>query len=56
MILILSDGSEYTGVISLSNMTLDLTAFTESQHFNSCLNRKISIDAEGNIRNCPSMK
>src|SRR5690606_41800509 len=22
---------------------------------NSCLNRKISIDAEGNIKNCPSM-
>jgi SPASM domain peptide maturase of grasp-with-spasm system len=23
--------------------------------FNSCLNRKISIDSEGNIKNCPSM-
>ena len=29
--------------------------FTESLHHNSCLNRKISIDAEGNIKNCPSM-
>ena len=28
----------------------------ESFHYNSCLNRKISIDAEGNIRNCPSMQ
>lgn len=29
--------------------------YTESLHHNSCLNRKISIDAEGNIKNCPSM-
>lgn len=29
--------------------------FTEAQCYNSCLNRKVSIDAEGNIRNCPSM-
>jgi SPASM domain peptide maturase of grasp-with-spasm system len=29
--------------------------FTESQHHNTCLNRKICIDAEGNIKNCPAM-
>ena len=29
--------------------------FTESVHHNSCLNRKISIDVDGNIKNCPSM-
>lgn len=29
--------------------------FTESLHHNSCLNRKISIDTDGNIKNCPSM-
>lgn len=29
--------------------------FTESQHHNTCLNRKISIDVDGNIKNCPSM-
>ncbi len=27
----------------------------ESNLFNSCLNRKISIDTDGNIKNCPSM-
>ncbi len=27
----------------------------ESKSFNTCLNRKISIDSEGNIKNCPSM-
>jgi SPASM domain peptide maturase of grasp-with-spasm system len=30
--------------------------FTESLTFNSCLNKKVSIDSEGNIKNCPSMK
>lgn len=30
--------------------------FTESQHFNTCLNKKICIDVDGNIKNCPSME
>lgn len=29
--------------------------YSESRLFNGCLNRKISIDATGQIRNCPSM-
>lgn len=29
--------------------------FAESKSYNSCLNRKISIDINGNIKNCPSM-
>lgn len=28
--------------------------YIESLNFNSCLNRKIAIDCEGNIKNCPS--
>ncbi|MEZ2443423.1 grasp-with-spasm system SPASM domain peptide maturase [Chitinophaga sp. RCC_12] len=35
----------------ISNMEL----FTESQHHNTCLNRKLSIDLNGYIRNCPSL-
>lgn len=35
----------------LSNMEL----FTESQHHNTCLNRKLSIDLNGYIKNCPSL-
>ena len=35
----------------VSNMEL----FTESQHHNTCLNRKLSIDQKGYIRNCPSL-
>jgi SPASM domain peptide maturase of grasp-with-spasm system len=30
--------------------------FMENKLFNSCLNRKIAIDEEGYIKNCPSMK
>ncbi|WP_052599110.1 grasp-with-spasm system SPASM domain peptide maturase [Aureispira sp. CCB-QB1] len=33
-----------------------ISVFTESQHHNTCLNRKISIDTDGNIKNCPSMQ
>ena len=29
--------------------------FTESQHYNTCLNRKICIDENGEIKNCPAM-
>jgi SPASM domain peptide maturase of grasp-with-spasm system len=34
----------------------NLKKFTESNKFNSCLNQKISIDTDGEIKNCPSMK
>lgn len=30
--------------------------YIESQKHNTCLNRKICIDADGEIRNCPAMK
>ena len=33
----------------------NLPFFTEAQHHNTCLNRKVCIDAEGNIKNCPAM-
>jgi SPASM domain peptide maturase of grasp-with-spasm system len=29
--------------------------FAELQRFNGCLNRKIAIDADGELRNCPAM-
>ncbi len=32
-----------------------LETYTESINYNSCLNRKVSIDIDGNIKNCPSM-
>lgn len=35
--------------------TYNLSFFTESQFYNTCLNRKISINESGEIKNCPSM-
>jgi SPASM domain peptide maturase of grasp-with-spasm system len=44
----------HCGVVSPHLMTSNLFIFSESQKNNSCLNRKISIDKAGNIKNCPS--
>lgn len=44
------------GVVHDKYFTLNIPTFTESLNHNSCLNRKISIDADGNIKNCPSMQ
>ena len=43
------------GVISSNYFNSNLETFTLSNNHNSCLYKKISIDSEGNIRNCPSM-
>lgn len=45
----------HCGRISSSYFNVQIEHFTESQHHNTCLNRKISIDVDGNIKNCPSM-
>ncbi len=44
------------GQVSADYFSITLDHFTEAQHFNTCLNRKISICADGEIRNCPSMR
>ncbi len=44
------------GFISEYDFTNVVKTYTEFTKFNSCLNRKISIDENGNIKNCPSMK
>jgi SPASM domain peptide maturase of grasp-with-spasm system len=40
----------------MNYFSINLKTFSESLNYNSCLNRKISIDKEGNIKNCPSMQ
>lgn len=47
--------SSHCGIINAKNWTVNTRLFTESQKHNTCLNRKISIDKDGNIKNCPSM-
>jgi len=44
------------GVIHPNYFAINIRVFTESIHFNTCLNRKICIDANGCIKNCPSMQ
>ncbi|HQB76849.1 MAG TPA: grasp-with-spasm system SPASM domain peptide maturase [Tenuifilaceae bacterium] len=42
------------GVIDPTYFVCNSDLFIESQSFNTCLNGKISIDYNGNIKNCPS--
>ncbi len=46
---------EICGEVHPLHFINNLPFFTESQHHNTCLNRKICIDANGNIKNCPAM-
>ncbi len=43
------------GIVGLYYFNSSTAAITEAKHHNSCLNRKISVDEDGNIKNCPSM-
>lgn len=49
-------GPESCGTIQGNIDAINLEIISESMHHNSCLNCKLSIDASGNIKNCPSMK
>ncbi|MEO4005044.1 grasp-with-spasm system SPASM domain peptide maturase [Flavobacterium sp. CAU 1735] len=46
----------HCGIISHNLFNITIETFTESQHHNSCLNRKLAIDTNGDIKNCPSMR
>lgn len=43
------------GLIHWNYFNTNIKLFTEAQKHNTCLNRKISIDVNGEIKNCPSM-
>nr|WP_290671700.1 grasp-with-spasm system SPASM domain peptide maturase [Kordia sp.] len=43
------------GIICQNSFQVNLDLFTESQQFNSCLNKKLSIIENGDIKNCPSI-
>ncbi len=42
------------GIVNPVFFTVDLDFFAESLKNNTCLNKKISVDASGYIKNCPS--
>ena len=50
-------GPECCGNIDISKFhSLNIQSYMENKLYNSCLNKKISIDENGDIKNCPSMK
>jgi SPASM domain peptide maturase of grasp-with-spasm system len=46
---------EHCGQVRPGYFTVGTRFYLESLRFNNCLNRKVSIDTKGDIRNCPSM-
>jgi SPASM domain peptide maturase of grasp-with-spasm system len=44
------------GCIHHKYFSVNIENFTESMSYNTCLNRKIAIDKNGYIKNCPSMQ
>lgn len=48
-------GLNSCGIVSFKYFSSNIKLFTEAQKHNTCLNRKISIDVNGEIKNCPSM-
>jgi SPASM domain peptide maturase of grasp-with-spasm system len=50
------NSEEHCGAISKFFFSINSLTYFESQLNNTCLNKKISIDSKGNIKNCPSMK
>lgn len=51
------DSKKHCGIISEKYLTLPtVESFFEAKSFNGCMNRKVSIDAHGEIKNCPSME
>jgi SPASM domain peptide maturase of grasp-with-spasm system len=49
------DSPTCCGESSPKFFVINMEHFTEAQEWNSCLNRKISISADGYIKNCPSL-
>ena len=42
--------------IYCAHFSISIDTFFEAKQYNSCLNRKLFIDSNGNIKNCPSSK
>ncbi|SDF26350.1 grasp-with-spasm system SPASM domain peptide maturase [Cellulophaga baltica] len=50
------NSEKHCGLIDKSLFSINMKNFSEAQSFNSCLNGKISIDKNGEIKNCPSIQ
>lgn len=52
---ILSNG--HCGIVSPSYFNvLNIAAYMEAKQYNSCLHKKVGIDVNGDIKNCPSLE
>ena len=49
------DSPSCCGQVHPRLFTTNIDSFSEARRFNSCLNRKVAVDARGEIRNCPSL-
>lgn len=49
------DSPECCGQVHPGYFVTNIGHFTEARQHNTCLNRKLSVDARGEIRNCPSL-
>jgi SPASM domain peptide maturase of grasp-with-spasm system len=50
------DSQQHCGVVTVQHLNAPTVEnFFETRLFNGCLNRKVAVDAAGEIRNCPSM-
>jgi SPASM domain peptide maturase of grasp-with-spasm system len=45
----------HCGIVNVKYFNTNMSKVLESLNHNSCLHKKISIDKEGNIKNCPGM-
>ncbi len=45
----------HCGVVAAEYFVVNMSTFFEGLKNNSCLNRKISVDVNGDIKNCPSL-
>lgn len=51
------DSEVHCGIITLKHLNAPTVSnFFETKLFNGCLNRKIAVDVNGDIKNCPSMR
>ncbi|MCL1934678.1 MAG: grasp-with-spasm system SPASM domain peptide maturase [Candidatus Azobacteroides sp.] len=49
------NNSQYCGFVSPAYFTVNLPFFMESKLYNNCLNKKLTIDNQGNIKNCTAL-
>lgn len=45
----------HCGIVNSTHFVSNVFMASEGKHFNTCLNRKIAVDKNGEIKNCPSL-